>query len=1045
MSLPRFSVRNSVLVNMLMILVIALGTFSLIRLPRELFPQVRLNRVFIAIGFPGASPDEVEKLITKPIEDAIRRGVDRIDMLLSESVEGRCRFSVVFDSIDEREFRRVYQDLQREVDRVDLPSAAEDPFFFSLESSTWMPMANVVISGDLSEARMKLLAEDLEDQIASMDGIDDVSVSGLRDREIWVEVDPDRAYRHNLALEQIAARLQRQNVLLPSGNIEVGDYEYLVRSMEEFSDLDDIANVVIVEDRVGNHVRLGDIATIRDTYEEPRALSRLNGKPAVTLSVYKRPEGNSLDLADQLRTLARVSEATLPTGVHIDVIGDFSERIENAIDRLTTSGLYGGTLVLFLLLVFLGWRNALFVFWGIPVTFLLTFAFIELYGESINEASLFALVLVLGMIVDDAIVVVENITRYLNRGFAPKEAAIRGTEEVLWPVISSSLTTIAAFLPLMLWPGTIGDWMKVIPICVSFALVASLFESLVILPAHVADLGESDFQRRNSRTNRGIRYMAARYRRIMGPVLRGRWVFLPLIFTAIGASFLVINLVGIDLFEDDEFSVFLVRIWMPEGSKVLATEAVVRQYQEVAMALPKSEVTSVVTMIGRLDTDTDRITRKDVGQLLVHLVEPNQRQRSVDEILNDMKSRTSNLTGYRRVEFAKVNTGPPVGRSIEVKVRGDNLEDLRTIGRKLEDYLDGVSGVHSIQNDVQSGKNEIRISVDKNRAHLVGLDSRDIARQVKFAFEGIPATIFRVEDEEVDVVVKFTSEARDSVGDIYDLMIPSVTGALIPFRQVADFVVEKGWTTINRFDGERAITVSADVNGEITTPVEVMQNLRDHFADIPQQYPGYQLDFRGEFREFEEAFEGITRLFLVGVILIYLILGAQFRSFLQPALVLFAIPFAFAGAMACLLINGYHFSINVMFGMVALSGVAVNDTIVLISFINNSRNRGVSLYRAILVGAKRRLRPILLTTVTTVFGLLPMSMGWVGESVVWMPLAGTIVWGLGVATLLILLVIPPLYAALEDVRKLFMGRPKAEPVPALAYVRAEERRIKQVG
>ena len=1038
MSLPSFSVRNSVLVNMLMILVIALGTFSLITLPRELFPQVRLNRVFVAIGFAGASPEEVERLITKPVEDEVK-DVDHVDMLLSESLEGRSRFSIIFETIDEQEFRRVYQDLQREVDRVELPDGADDPVFFSLESSTWMPMASVVVSGDLSESRLKELAEDLEDEIENMPGVDDVTVSGTRDREVWVEVDPDKVYRYNLTLEQVAARLRRQNVILPSGTIDVGGYEYLVRSMEEFTNLDDIANVVIVEDRVGNHVRLADVATIRDTYEEPRSLSRLNGQPSVALAVYKRAEGNTLDLMEQIRLLAKQEEGQLPSGVHIDIIGDFSERIHNAIDRLSTSGLYGGTLVLFLLLIFLGWRNALFVFWGIPVTFLLTFAFVDLYGESMNEASLFALVLVLGMIVDDAIVVVENIARYLNRGFTPKEAATKGAEEVLWPVISSSLTTIAAFLPLMLLPGAIGDGMKVIPICVSFALIASLFESLVVLPSHVADLGRSDPRRRYSRTNRGIRFATARYRRMMGPILRARWVFLPVMFALIGSSFMVIQLVGVDLFEDDEFSLFMVRIWMPEGSRIQATEATARQYEEVAMTLPESEVASVATWVGRLDTESDRIIRKDVAQIVVHLVEPNELQRPIDAIIEDMKSRAKHLTGYQKVEYGKVNTGPPVGRAIEVKIKGDFFEELQVIAQSLKDYLAAIPGVHSVQDDLQSGKNEIRITVDKNRAHLFGLDSRDISRQVKFAFEGIPATVFREGDEEINVVVKFTPEARDSVDDMYNLKIPTVGGALIPFGQVADFVVEKGWSSISRFDGERSVTVSADVNSEITTPVEVTARLRDRFADVAQQYPGYRIDFRGEFREFEEAFNNITRLFLVGIILIYLILGAQFRSFLQPALVLFAIPFAFAGAMACLLINGYHFSINVMFGMVALSGVAVNDTIVLISFINNSRNRGASLYRAILVGAKRRLRPILLTTVTTVFGLLPMSMGWAGKSVVWMPLAGTIVWGLGVATLLILLVIPPLYAALEDVRKLFMGRAKAEPVPALAYVRAEER------
>lgn len=1027
MSVARFSVRNPVLVNLIMILIVALGTFSLLTLPRELFPQVRLNRVVIAVEYAGASPEEVEKLITKPIEDEIK-DVDYIDVFISHSSEGRSRFMVVFESINEEKFRRVYQDLRQEVDKVKFPEGAEDPFFLSLESSTWMPMATLAISGDIPEGRLKELAEELQDEIEALGGIDSVNLSGIRKRQIWIEIDPEQLYKHRLTLDEVAQRLRRQNIGLPSGNLALGDQEYLLRSVEEFKSVDDIADVVIREDSVGNHVRLQDIAGLRDTYEEPTSISRFNGKPSVSLNVFKKPEGNTLELIGRFKSLAEEKKKTLPPGVEVAVSGDFSGRIINAIDRLSYSGLYGGLLVLLILLVFLGARNALFVFWGIPITFLLTFAFIDFYGESMNEASLFALVLVLGMIVDDAIVVVENMARYLNRGYPAKEAAVRGTEEVLWPVVSSSLTTIAAFLPLMLLPGAIGEWMKVVPICVSFALMASLFEALVILPSHVADLGQSDPHRRYSPVNRTIRAVARRYRGLMAWTLRRRWAFLPLIFLVIASSFLVIPLVGVDLFEDDEFSLFLVRIWMPEGTRIEATDAVARQFEEAAMTLPGEEVLSVVTQVGRLDTESERLIEKDVGQVLVSLVEPIERRRTIDAILAELEAKTARITGYKKVQFAKMNTGPPVGKPVEVKIKGKYFEDLQAIAARIKDYLATIPGVHTIQDDFEQGKNELRIRVDKSRAHLVGLDATSVARHVKYAFDGIPATLFRDGDEELEVVIKFAPEFRQSIQDITQMKIPSPGGGLVPFTEVADFVVERGWAAISRFDGERAVTVSAEVNDDVMTPVEVSQKLQAHFVDVAQQYPGYRLDFRGEFREFENVFKDVTQLFLVGVILIYLILGTQFRSYVQPILVMFAIPFAFAGAMLCLLVNGYHFSLNVMFGMVALSGVAVNDSIVLISFVNDARARGASVYRAIMTAGKRRLRPIFLTTVTTIFGLLPMSSGIAGRSVVWMPLAGTIVWGLGVSTFLILLVMPPLYATLEDVRGFFWrGRMARRP------------------
>ncbi|HSR54479.1 MAG TPA: efflux RND transporter permease subunit [Acidobacteriota bacterium] len=1020
MSLPSFSVKNSVLVNVIMILIVAMGTFSLLTLPRELFPQIRLNRVIVSVTYPGASPEEVEKLITKPIEDEIK-DVDKIDLYLSTSTEGQAQISVVFQQITEDEFRRLYQDLRQEVDKVDLPDEAEDPLFFSLESSTWLPMATMAVSGPLPEKRLKEIAEELQDEIEGIRGVDDVALAGDREREVWVEVDPYRLYRHNLTLEQVAVALSRQNVSLPSGDLALGDYEYMVRTLEEFESLEDIADVVIKEDEVGNHVRLGDVAQVRDTFEEALTISRLNGEPSISINVYKAPSGNTLELVEQFRQIAQEKMLTLPPGVKVSVVGDNSARIQSAIERLVSNGLFGGLLVLVLLLGFLGWRNALLVFWGIPITFLLTFVFIELYGESLNESSLFALVLVLGMVVDDAIVVVENISRYLNRGLSPLAAAKKGAEEVMWPVISSSLTTVAAFLPLMLLPGTVGEFMRVIPVVVCMALAASLFESLVILPSHVADLGRTDPHRHHSALNRTIRRTAAAYRRMMSPLLRRRWIFLPIIVLLLASTALVIPLVGVDLYEDDELPTIFIRVWMPEGSRIETTDQVVRQFEEIAMQLPDEELRNVVTQIGVLDSDTARLTGKDVAQVLVNLHERNERPRPIAEIVDQLRARSAGIVGYRRLEIKAPATGPPVGNPVEVKVKGRYFEDLQVIAGRLKDYLNTLSGVHSVQDDFERGKNEVRVSIDESRTHTLGIDARDVARQIKYAFDGIPATIYRDGDEELDVVVKFKPEFRSQIQDLDNLRIPTPSGGLVPFDSVASFSIERGWADVQRFEGERAITVSADVDPAVTSAVAVNNRLKEHFVDIGKEYPGYRLDFRGEFQEFQETFNDVTRLFLIGLILMYLILAAQFHSYLQPLLIMFAIPFAFAGAMFCLLVNDYRFSINIMFGMVALSGVAVNDSIVLIAFINDARARGASRFRAVLTGAKRRLRPILLTTVTTIFGLLPMALGVGGRSVTWVPLAATIVWGLGLATFLILLVMPPLYIALDDVRRLFSG------------------------
>jgi multidrug efflux pump subunit AcrB len=461
---------------------------------------------------------------------------------------------------------------------------------------------------------------------------------------------------------------------------------------------------------------------------------------------------------------------------------------------------------------------------------------------------------------------------------------------------------------------------------------------------------------------------------------------------------------------------------MPEGTSIYATDQVTRQLEEVALTLPPEDVKAVVAQVGRLDTESDRILSKDVAMIRIDVRPSGERRRTIDEILEELETRSSHVTGYREIQFAKLNTGPPVGKPVEVKVKGPYFNDLEQLSDRLKAFLATVPGVHTIQDDLEKGKNEIRIRIDPNRAHLVGLDESDIARQVKYAFEGMPATVYRDGDEEIDVVVKLEPGSRDSIQDIYNLRIPTVAGGSVPFRSVASFEVERGWARINRFDAERSVTVSAEVTEGEASAVEVTAMLRDHYDTFAQEFPGYRLDFRGEFQEFEEAFENVGRLFLVGLILIYLILGGQFRSYLQPLMILFAIPFAFAGAMLFLLVTGYPFTIMVMYGLVALSGVAINDSIVLIAFVNDARARGASANRAVLNGAKRRLRPIFLTTVTTIFGLLPMALGIGGKSLVWMPLAGTIVWGLGVATFLILLIMPPLYLAAEDLRGLVKRR-----------------------
>ena len=1033
MSIFKISVNNPVLVNMVMIAVIVLGTYSFITLPREAAPNIEFNWAFILTVYPGASPEEIEQLITIPLEEEIQ-DVEKIDMITSTSSEGASFVSVKFEQMSDDDFDKVFQDLRTEVDKVrDLPADAEDPDVMRLNTGLMMPVINVVLSGDRPEAQMKEWAKQLREDILDIKDVAKVNVSGVRDREIWIEVDPDRLYGYELSLMQVIDALHASNLNLAGGDIRMGRSEYLIRTVGEFDEVEQIQNVIVhtygpggqvhpVGYSISNGVKVGDLARVRDTYEEASTLSRIDGRKAITLSVMKKTQGNALKLTDQIKQITKEwEERKLPEGAKITLTWDTSVWIRDSLNKLEINALFGMLLVLGALYVFLGGRNAIFAALGIPVTFMAAFFFMKATGRTLNGNSLFGLVLVLGIVVDDAIVVVENVYRYMQKGLSPREAVIKGTPEVAVPVLSSTLTTVAVFLPLMLMPGIMGKFMRVIPIVVCLVLLASVIEAFFILPSHIADWAKT-----RPAEGRGHRlYLKLRrwYTRNLLKVLRKRyWVIAAVIVLAIAGAGLI-PLVGIEMFTGDEISQFSVRVWMPIGTRLAETDKAISKIEELTLALPKEEVVSVVANVGVVHLEDDEIWNTHVGEVMVDLVEPKYRERTSDEIMESLRGKIKTITGISKWEFGKQSGGPPTGKPVEVKVKGKYLDELRKVAGLVKAELRKMEGVTQINDDFSLGKKEIRIHIDEDKAALLGLDVFQIAGTVRTAFEGTKATVFQDGDEEVDVIVKFRGDEREKLSDIERMRIASRSGALIPFRNVAKVSIERGYSRINRFEGDRAITVSADIDKAVTSMVEVNRKLMERFKDIEERYPGYRLDFRGEMQEFKEMFSSLGKLFVVGILLIYLILGTQFKSWVQPLIIMFTVPFAFIGAMVGLLIGRDPFSITTLFGMVALAGVVVNDSIVLIDFINKARARGVAKWKAIISGGRLRLRPIILTSVTTIFGLLPMAIGLGGKSETWAPLANTIAWGLAAATFLTLFVIPCLYAIGDDIgRKLHVGR-----------------------
>ena len=1060
MSIPKISVNNPVLANMLMILIIIFGLYAWINLPRELTPEISLQSATISTLYPGASPEEVEKLVTAPIEDSIEENVNKINLMLSTSSEGRSIITVDFDEMSERDFDKEMEKLKTAVEQVnDLPEEIlDEPVVTELDVASGFPMLTIVVGGNISEAQMREISENLKDEILEIENIASVQIAGLREREIWIEVDPDKLKAYNIPISAISTALRVGNINLPAGTMEIANTEFMVRTMGEFPDPVYIGETIIYVQPSGTPLRLSDIATVTDTYEKPRTLSRIDGESSISLSVQKKREGNTISLVAQLRDLVREWQKDLPEGAVLTPVNDYSVILKERLGILETNAVFGLILVILMLFLFIGWRNALFAALGIPVAFMATFWFMSIAGYTLSGVALFGLILVVGIVVDDAIVVIENTYRHIEAGESPKVAAIRGAEEVGWPVFAASLTTIGAFGPLMFMSGVSGQFMRIVPIMAIIVLVASLFEVFVILPAHVSEWGKAKTRTGLSRLeNLRARSRGAftasirvtgffvwftmifdlirnRYVRILKITLRNRYVFVGSVlllglFACVGA-FLVLDK---ELFPGEDFPQFYVKAEMPPSYGIQETTAVMVQLETAASTLPKDEVSAVVTNIG-LHTPTSGLLEgitygSNFGELIIELVPKDQRKRNTDQILTSLRKKTDEISGIEKLNFVKLQGGPPQGQDVEVKIKGSYFSQLTEIADQLKATLGEIDGVEDIRDDFRIGKSELRIYLKPEKAAQYRMSTLQVAQTVRTAIEGAKATTYREADEAIDVIVRYDEDRLQTIEELKDMLITSPSGIIFPLKEVAYIVEEKGYADIRRFEGERAITVFAAVDRTKTTPFKVNQALMSAFADVESLYPGYRLDFRGVFDEIRESFAELWKLFIVGILVIYMILGAQFKSFIQPIIILFAVPFGMIGAMVGLLIANATLSMIAMFGIVALAGIVVNDSIVLIDFINKYRERGYNRWYAILKGGSVRLRPIMLTSMTTIIGLIPMAIGLGGKSPIWMPMAYTIIFGLAFATIMTLFVMPGLYAITTDIRSLFMRDPEARYRP----------------
>ena len=1011
----RYFVRNSVFVNLLMMVILVAGGLIYLSITREIFPEFSLDSISVRTVYPGVSPQEVEKLITIKIEDEIA-DIDGVDNIYSESQEGLSLITVELS--DYTDLNRILNDISSAIDRTeDLPEDAEDPVVSEIKNA--FPIITVSVSGDLPELTMKEIAEDVRDNLRQIPGVAQVYLSGAREREIWVEVDPRRLEQYQLSLEEIKRALEAQNLNLPGGTIKTDRGEFLLRTVGEILEARELETVILRSDPQGNVLSLSQVAHVRDHFEDPVTLGRFNGRPAMNLSVSKEKRGDAIAISKAAHQFVAQYENRLPPGVSLGAFNDTSVYIKNRLNTLKRNGLAGFALVLAILCIFFNFRVAGMTALGIPVSFAGALLLMRGFGISLNMVSMFSLILVLGIIVDDAIVVSENTYRYMEQGIAPQEAAILGTQQVLAPVVATVVTTIAAFLPLLLMAGTMGKFMSVIPKVVTFALIASLMEALVILPSHLSDWSSKKHRKAGThRSERWFNALRAHYVRFLAFSLRWKYVSLvaSLGITAVVVTF-ALTRIPFTLFHEFESTQFFINVETPVTSKIEDTRDVIVRIEKVLMeTLPPTELKTVASNTGLIFLDINRIVQgSNGGQIIVELTEADKRNRSSNEIINELRKRTAGIPGATKIQYMKPQAGPG-GPAIEIRAVGDEFSILQEIAEKVKGYLTTFPAAKDIRDDFLPGKKELRI-VARPEARSLGLDVASIARQVRSSFYGAESSKILRSDEDIPIVVKYPESFRDRPSRVEDLVLTTPDGEKVYFSEVAELTEAPGSSKIIRSDQKRSITVLADVDEKEGNTLQITSQVRKRFADLQARYPGYKLEFKGERQELEQSMQDLLKSFAVAVLLIYLILGALFKSYIQPLVVMLAIPFAANGVVLGHAVMGLSLGLLSLMGMVALAGVVVNDSLLLISFVNELRREGTPLVQALLRSGQLRLRPILLTTLTTAAGLSPLGFFASGQAKFLSPMAISIIFGLTVSTVLTLIIIPCSYAIVEEWRQ----------------------------
>ncbi len=1023
MKIPEFSVNRRVTTAMLAMILVVLGSLSFTRLGLDFFPDLEFPTVSIITTYTGVSSEDLENTITRPLEQVVN-SVGRVKKVTSTTSEGVSLIMVEFEWGTNLDFAA--QDIRDQIGlyRNFIPEEASDPLTVKFNIAMW-PVVFWGVTSDMPASELKELVEDeVAMRLERIEGVASAQVFSTDVREILVDVDRAALESLMLSLDQILMALRLENLNLPAGYLTERHSEFLVRTMGEFDTLEDIENTLVGSTQAGDPVFLRDVAEVKDTMKDSRFIARVQREPGVYLFVSKRSGANSVITAEAAKEELERIKSTLPPDVNFYIAMDQSDMIQQVVQRTGNNALMGGILAIFFIFIFLrDWRPTLTIALAIPLSVITTFIAFYAAGYTLNLLTMGGLALGIGMLVDNAVVVIENIFRHLEEGASRLEAAKKGASEVGMAITASTLTTIAVFFPMMFATGITGKLTRGLALAIAFSLLASLFVALTIIPMTASLLFKEQRYRsdKDGKTkHRRFTGLRDRYRRWLHWALQRRGRVLVGVVLVLIASFSLMPFIGMEFMPASDRDMLVLKVIMPVGTAMEETDRVVKEVEALMEQHPYVDIITAQVGSQAEENPADSASEFSTsgpheGLLWVGLISQDERPISDLDILEEIRS---SLPKLKDVRFEALDMGQMMmggtAAPIEIKIFGKEIPLLKQIADDIVANIRDVEGLRDVAHTFSEGKPEYQIRIDRGRASRLGLTVGQIGNAVKTASLGQVATRYREGDEETDVRVRFKEQFRSDLEGIRNIPIMTPMGVMVRLDQVATIAQAEGPIRITREDQARIVTVGANIAERDLN--SIMLDVIDRTSDIQRNLPsGYFLEFGGQFQEMQSAFLIMIGVFALAILLVYMIMASQFESFKYPLVIMFTVPLSLIGVVLGLLIANMTVSLVSLIGFVMLAGIAVNNGIVMVDYINQLKERGVEKKEAILQACSVRLRPVLITALTTIMGMVPMAISTSAGSEMRAPMAVTVIGGLAATTILTLFVVPIIYSLFDRV------------------------------